>query len=142
MEKVKTSESSASEKKRAINWILIIANLIIISSTLLTWYSEGLGRIGGASESTLFNTGSGLYFSVLAVINLIFIFLHKQLPTFVVSALLILLAALQIEATVSEIPYYFDFSFGIGFYTMILGIALLIASYPLFGAIQKKKAGL
>ena len=132
MEKISTEDSTVKESRKAINWILLLANLIIISSTFLTWYSEGIGRIGGASDSTLFNTGSGLYFSVLAVANLIFIMLRKQVLTVVMSALTVFLAVIQIEATVSEIPYFFDFSFGTGFYSMIFGVVLLIASYPIF----------
>lgn len=129
------------EIERSFNWILLIACLIVVAATFLPWTTSGGGILGDVSKDTLFDKGSGFLFLILAGLNILFALLRKRIPTYIFTAIMLVLAGIQTFASASEFAYWFGSAFGLGFYVMLIGAVLLIASHPIVIALDKKKGG-
>ena len=128
----------SKESKKSLNWILLIANLIVVAATFLPWTTSGGGILGDVSNDTLFNKGSGFLFLILAALNILFTLLRKRIPTYIITGCILALAGVQISASASEFAYWFGSAFGLGFYVMLIGIVLSIVSHPIVIFIDKK----
>jgi len=137
MENSNTTNDVQTEHIKTINWFLIITNLIVVASTFFAWYGDR-GRFG--EGETLLDIGAGYVLIGLSVLNIIFALLRKRTPTYVFTALTSLFAFYMISIAPEEASNQFMGSLGFGFYLLIAGIIMLIASHFIFNAIQKKKA--
>lgn len=129
----------SKENRKSFNWILLVASLIVIAATFLPWTTSGGGILGAVSKESLFNKGGGFLFVILAALNLLFALLRKRLPTYIITGAILILAGVQISASVSEFPYWFGSAFGLGFYILLIGLVLSIASHPIAISIDKKR---
>lgn len=126
--------------KKSCNWILLIASLIVVAATFLPWTTSGGGILGSVSKDTLFDKGSGFLFLILAALNILFALLRKRIPTYIFTALMLVMAGIQISASASEFPYWFGSAFGLAFYVLLLGLVLSIASHIIIILTDRKKS--
>ena len=124
--------------KRPFNWILFLACMVIIAATFLPWTISGGGMLGAVSKPNLLDTGSGFLFVILAAATLLFTVLRKRIPTYILTGCIAVLAGIQTSASVEEFAYWFGSSFGLGFYVMLAGIVLAVASHPVVMILRRK----
>ncbi|MGE4483689.1 MAG: hypothetical protein AB7C97_01105 [Oscillospiraceae bacterium] len=123
---------------RQINWIAVLAGLIVIASAFMPYYTEGLGRIGGRYTKTLIEIGSGYLLIVFAALAVLFALIKKKTPLIAFSILAFILEGIMFFITLSEIPYSTGFVFNYGFYISVAGAILLLCTQPIFGRFRRR----
>lgn len=120
-----------------INWIAVVAGVIVIASVFLPYYTEGLGRIGGRFSKTLIETGSGYFMIAFAALSILFALLKKKVPLVAFAILTFIMEGIMFFVTLSEMPYSIDLIFNYGLYISVAGAVLLLCAHPIFNRILK-----
>jgi hypothetical protein len=91
------------------------------------------------SVTVLDDKGPGEIMIILAVLNILASGWLKNIPSIVLTLLTIIVAGIVINTTLEDSAYFSIFEFGAGFYMLIAGTVLLVASFPIFYLTTKKQ---
>ena len=125
------------KKEKMFYWSLIASNLIVVTSTFFTWAADSthLGIISNQGMTLLEWLGIGGWILIsLASLNILFAFFCLKIPIYVVSLLILAFVGIVISI---GCPYSYGI-YGIGFYILILGIILMVVSFPILHIALKR----
>ena len=57
----------------------------------------------------------------------------------ILTVLMVIFAAILINGLLENIPYIHNFSFGVGFYQLIVGVILMVVSFPILYIARKRQ---
>jgi hypothetical protein len=156
MDDINTTDNTLTPSKKALNWILILANLIIIASTFLNQYlvrvllpfSNTASRppfrdydieyLDTLFDITIGNDQSilnfGYIFIALAALNILFALCRKRIPTYIITVVMTLLIFTVIYIITNTIHFRLE----TGFYILLAGTFILVTSHFIFNRFSKK----
>jgi len=133
---LENNQIEISPKKEIRNWCLIVGSLIVITSTFFTFAADaGLGRMVGM-RMRLLDYPAVMIPIGLAAANIVFALCRARIPTYIISVLILIFAGLSISMAGTIYKYG---RYGEGYYILILGVVIMVASFPIHIALKKKK---